>query len=328
MVWRLRDIISYMASFILTEDKVIVETSTGTPRTSHLNEPQQAATSLGGHFRIFDLPRELRDNIYDHALVQTTKLKLESKKTPRIDEVFERETLPNPVVAMGGVTTPASLIALHRPALHATIMFRPSMNIMLVSRQIKKEYEERAKRVTTLVLRDHHEYDFQPIELPSAAKKVQAVELRLIMFCHMCPYAIHTNDQNCHAAGELAQHQKWITALLPQVTQPHSLEIHAHICHDKYKSGKKERPPCEPIVHKKLRELETLEGLKYLALYEYEYAQNQELTGPKEMVYERAIPLPPVVARAWTAKSVESERSVPKGDDDEDDSETKVPSLR
>ncbi|KAK3714665.1 hypothetical protein LTR37_007645 [Vermiconidia calcicola] len=317
-----------MASLIFGEDKDIVETSTGTPQTSFPNEPQRGATSLGSQFRIFDLPRELRDNIYDHALVQTTKLKLESKQAPRIDEVFERETVPNPVIATGGVTTPASLTALHRPALHATIMFRPSMNIMLASRQIKKEYEERAKPVTTLVLRDHHEYAFQPIELPPAAKKVQAVELRLIMFCHMCAWAAHENDQTCHAAGELAQHQKWIAALLPQVTQPRSLEIHAHICHDKYKSGKKERPPCEPIVHNKLRELETLEGLKYLALYEYEYAQNQELTGPKELVYERAIPLPPVVARASMAKSVKFERSVPKGDTDGDDSETKVPPLR
>lgn len=105
----------------------------------------------GRPFRLWDLPRELRDLIYDYALVDAATFKLSSRVPKPSDDSSERDTTPRPEDALDeaheGSNQPS-------PGIQATVKYRASTNILLASKSLKREYEERAQHGMRVVLTD------------------------------------------------------------------------------------------------------------------------------------------------------------------------------
>lgn len=236
-------------------------------------------------FRLFDLPRELRDHIYEHVLVDNSTFSLVPPKRDLLnDESTDRQHNPTPGHSLDEVTERPDV---QLPGLLASVKFRPSTNVLLSSKTLRQEYEERSKQVMTLVLRDNEHYSFQPITLPEQAKEVYWAELHLILFCHNCPIMSHCDERTCQAAHEITQHQYWIKNLLcSQLTKLRSFSVHAYLCYDNYRAKNKDKVPCESIIQKKIQDLCGLPKLKSLTLCKYEFSVKPELDGPKVIMLE------------------------------------------
>ena len=241
------------------------------------------ATYPARPFRLFDLPRELRDTIYDYALVDHAIFKLETKSGPLGNEIADRDLTPRPEDALDeGAEAPAVLL----PSLQASIRSRAATNLLLADKAMKQEYEERVRQAMIVVLKDNDRYAFQPVTLPEQAKKAQNLELHLILFCHLCPTVPHLDEKTCHAALELEQHRTWIDKLLPEMKELRSLAIHTYICYDKYKPDSKQKLPCERIIAPKFDGFKLLPKVKKLTLSRYDFSAHPDLDGPKVIVSE------------------------------------------
>ena len=229
------------------EEAMMVDTAP--PPTCCSPSEDDYFTSIHAHyprrpFRLWDLPRELRDTIYDYALVETASFKVSGRSPSPSEDGAERDATSRPEDALDEAhegTEPQN------PAMQATIKYRASTNILLASQSLKQEYEERVENAMKVVLTDTDRFAFQPINLPHQATKVQNFELHLIFFCHSCNAMSHLSERTCHAALELNQHRIWIDKLLPELTDLRSLAIHAYISHDRYHSESKQKIPCEGV---------------------------------------------------------------------------------
>jgi hypothetical protein len=266
-------------------------------------------------FRLWDLPRELRDAIYDYALVENASFKVSSRSPSPSEDGAEREATSRPEDALDEAHEETEPQA---PAMQATIKHRASTNILLAGQSLKREYEERVENAMKVVLTDTDRFAFQPINLPHQATKVHNFELHLILFCHSCNTMSHFDEKTCHAALELNQHRIWIDKLLPQLTELRSLAVHAYISHDRYRSESKQKIPCERVVLPKFQEMRrSLPQVKNLLLYKYDYNGYPDLDGPKAIVWEWSArdgvvkpaerPAPPTPASEDQDKSMESE---------------------
>ena len=236
-------------------------------------------------FVIFSMPRELRDSIYDNALVDEATFKLGIKLKTTSSEVGEQVPVPRPEDALDELP---ALTEMLYPELRASVRFRASITMLLACKALREEYEERAKQAMVLVLRDSEKYSFQFVTLPDGAKEVQHAELHLILFCHSCPagFITHFEERDCQAADEVTQHRTWIEDVLSQLSKLQSLCIHAYLCSCRYKLGSKGKFPCEKIVLAKIDELRDLANLKELTLCKYDFKAAPDLNGPKEMILE------------------------------------------
>ena len=231
-------------------------------------------------FRIFKLPVELRDQIYDEALVDVSTFTITPKKNDSSDtngDSAQNTTRPEGMLdeILEGGPNP-------KPQdLHASVKFRPNTNMLLGSRRLKQEYEARAKKFLTLVLKDNDRYSFQVFTLPEPAQKAYYAELHLILFCHLGSMHPHGDNMTCQASYETSQHRDWIEDLLEQLPNLRSFSIHAYLCYDKYDSAKKEKFPCEGIVKRKIDQLFDLPKLEELVLYRYDFQAKPDLDGPK-----------------------------------------------
>ena len=234
-------------------------------------------------FRLWDLPRELRDAIYDYALVEQSTFKVSTRTPPPPNEANpENDATPRPEDALdeaSGEEPPS-------PGIQATIKYRPCTNMLLAGQVLKREYEERAQNAMKITLADHDRYAFQSFKLPEQATKIHNFELHLILFCHACNAMSHFDEKTCHAALELKQHQIWIEKLLPELTNLRSLAVHAYISHDRYRSDSKQKIPCERVVLNKFQEIQRLSKATNLYLYKYDYNGYPELDGPKAILWE------------------------------------------
>jgi hypothetical protein len=105
----------------------------------------------GRPFRLWDLPRELRDLIYDFALVEAAKFKLTSRAPTPSEDSAERDPTPRPEDALDEAhegSDPPS------PGIQATVKYRAATNILLANKSLKREYEERAQHGMKVVLTD------------------------------------------------------------------------------------------------------------------------------------------------------------------------------
>lgn len=234
-------------------------------------------------FRLFDLPPELRDAIYDYALLDDGKFKLSGRApSPASDDNGESDETPRPEDALDEAPAEED----PAPSMQATIKYRPFTNLLLANKMLKREYEERAQNAMKIVLKDNDKFAFNPFTVPEEAVKVQHFEAHLILFCHSCSTMSHADDKTCHAALELNQHQIWLNKLLPELQNLRSLAIHAYISHDRYRTDKKQKLPCERVVLNKFQEMRNLAKAKNLSLYKYDYNGYPDLDGPKAAVWE------------------------------------------
>ncbi len=123
------------------------------PPSSPVSVPHTAHTAE--NFKLFALPRELRDHIYDHALVPNAVFRLPKKKKKHAVEMDVEEGSERSDPAPAGVE---ELLAppteYQRPTISTSVKFRPSTAMLLSNRMLRSEYAERARLAMTLVRRE------------------------------------------------------------------------------------------------------------------------------------------------------------------------------
>lgn len=241
-------------------------------------------------FPLERLPRELRDGIFDKALVEEEYVitsKVQSKAPCK-----EREAVAgaagagqsnNDAMDVDGEEGLPQLE--HLPlGLTAAVKNRAPTNALLACRWMKEECEERAAGWKTLVLKDSDLYNFHHITLPPPVTGVLFLELYLILFCHSCPFMNHESEGSCRATAEIARHKSWIADTLAQLTHLRFVSIFVHLAHSDFVPGQKAKLPCEDLVERKLKELKALPRLKELVLYRYKFDEHQTFEGSKDLV--------------------------------------------
>ncbi|EMC94949.1 hypothetical protein BAUCODRAFT_519967 [Baudoinia panamericana UAMH 10762] len=141
-----------------------------------------------GIFRFFDLPREMRDQIYDESL--TFKQKYQSQ---------------------------------HGIRLRGRRVVNPAL--LLVSKQFHQEYVERADRKTTLVIVDRNVYHGELLEVSKLPKQLTCatkLEIHLALACN--GEADHITN-GCRVLKELRMHRKWIVDLVRKMRRIGAIEI-------------------------------------------------------------------------------------------------------
>ncbi|KAK5108867.1 hypothetical protein LTR62_007757 [Meristemomyces frigidus] len=135
-------------------------------------------------FRFFDLPRELRDQIYTESLV------------------YKRKYLSQ-----------------HGARLRGRQVAHP--NILLISKQFKTEYLERAEEHTTLVIVDRPEFHGEKITLPREISYARHVELHLAIACDAPDHFVN----QCRVTKEVRMHHNWLSHLCSQMRHLKTLRI-------------------------------------------------------------------------------------------------------
>lgn len=257
--------------------------------------------------RLLRLPSELRDAIFDHALVEASTIKLTAKEMPP-DTEDGPTNLPqilhsiapmlhhNPVLPLTplapnedvGLDVPtADDETPAEPGLRASVRFRTPLNLMLASKTVQRESSDRSEKALTLVLKDSEHYAFQHIILPKQARHVRWAELHLILFCHNCPLLPHTDDRFCQAASEIQSHRLWIDDLLTtQLLNLRSLDVCAYLCCCTSSKRAKDRVRCEKIVEKKIATLLSLPKLRKLTLSRIDKKALPDFDGPQTLLME------------------------------------------
>jgi hypothetical protein len=138
-------------------------------------------------FRFFDLPRELRDDIYDQSLVFKTKY--------------------------------ASQHGVRLRARRSTIL-----SLLLVNHQFQAEYLERAAQHTCLVVTDRGTFHGEDVKLPKPLSYARQLEVFLATCCESP--SLHGDKRHpCSVIRELRMHRKWIVHLCAQMKFLQSLKI-------------------------------------------------------------------------------------------------------
>lgn len=147
-----------------------------------------------GTFDFFDLPREMRDLIYDELYTEACgKLIMSECDGDGLD----------------CYTT------------------GPIADCFLINRQFKQEYEQHARFKSCLRIRDNaafaaHE-GMKPLSIPSNFCVARKVELELFLSCNEHP-SIHS-DYGCQVPGEVEMHCRWIQCVLEQILHLERLSI-------------------------------------------------------------------------------------------------------
>ncbi|KAF2764785.1 hypothetical protein EJ03DRAFT_16056 [Teratosphaeria nubilosa] len=163
-------------------------------------QPDAAARKAKtGVFRFFDLPRELRDQIYYDSLI--FKRKFESQ---------------------------------HGSRLRARRM--ADVNLLVISHRFREEYLERAERHTCVVVTDRGIYHGEFLKLPNPLKYATRLEI-FVAACCESP-ALHGNSRHpCSVVREIRMHRKWIENLCSQMRNLSSLKIEIMLDPHKRVSG-------------------------------------------------------------------------------------------
>ena len=154
-------------------------------------------------FPFLSLPHELRDGIYDAAMIDNSPFRLYQKRErpeDTMNEVFNDLTnlvqvyrddsnnaADGQAVGSEDSQQPPAPVAL---GLTASIRNAPMTSLMLASKEINKDYGKRVQRAKELVLKDSENYAFLPVHLPEYAKDVWHATLKLILFCTCAPMSI------------------------------------------------------------------------------------------------------------------------------------------
>ena len=147
-------------------------------------------------FRFFDLPRELRDAIYDHLTTDKRSLYV-GKQYARLKknrQDAEKE-------------------------LKARVLDAPITSLLFVNHQFYQEYLEQVLTKMTLVLKDHIDYRFSAPRLRGTLKRVRKVACILILYTCDC-LGMHEQSAFCKADIDAGKHRTLIKEVNTQLTDP------------------------------------------------------------------------------------------------------------
>ncbi|KAF2716745.1 hypothetical protein K431DRAFT_171411 [Polychaeton citri CBS 116435] len=195
------------------------------------------------------IPRELRDAVYEYTLI-----------TVSVQETVKPEDEPNPVV-------------------RASITQAARLGILLVNRQIYKEYRELVERKATMVLEDHENYKFKAPLFPTIATTVRHLELLLFIFCACCDHK--GMDIFCRAATEIRSHFDWIAAAITQLPELRDIRVKFQMqcCPCSAESSK--LLSSNISMKEALDKFARLDKLALLELVPYDHNTNETFEGPK-----------------------------------------------
>lgn len=150
------------------------------------NEAPSAPARL---FPFFQLPRELRDTVYDHLEVRYPAMTRKDRK--------------NIYAIEASVETIAT-------------------QARLVSRQFKLEVEDRIRSTTRLTLRDHEDYAWSnhPKLFQTVAEAITDIDITLLAFCDDTACV-----SDCTAAEELEKHKIWIEELVDGMPNLRNIDV-------------------------------------------------------------------------------------------------------
>lgn len=239
-------------------------------------------------FPMGNLPRELRDNVWDHTLLEeghdiSAQVRLREDCKDR-DSVVDGDDGPQQANDAMDLDEGLPSRSKEPVGLKASVRWMAAPNVLNTSASVKKECEERANHCKTLVLQDSDLYSFQHVVLPPAFTSVLWLEICLILFCHSCPFMNHESEGNCRATAEISRHKSWIEDVLEQLPQLRAFSVFVHLAHSDFVLGQKTKLPCEDLVELKLRVLKEMPKLKELVLYRYKFDDYMHLDGPKDLV--------------------------------------------
>ncbi|KAI7337466.1 hypothetical protein KC315_g2299 [Hortaea werneckii] len=196
-----------------------VERQTSKDITSAVAQKEQTST-----FNFFNLPRELRDSIYDESLI------------------FKRKFEDQSGVRLRG----RRLVQIH---------------LLLINRQFRDEYLERAEKKTCLVIVDRDRYHGEPLKLPAIMKYTRKLELHLALACDVPDHIV----SRCKVTQEVRMHRKWIGNLCDQMQHLESVKINVLI------DAHEHVTECEKSILEEEYRFTNLENLTSLEIFHCDY---------------------------------------------------------
>ncbi|KAK3675687.1 hypothetical protein LTR78_004328 [Recurvomyces mirabilis] len=152
---------------------------------SQLSEPKTSLTTKDDStFDFFRLPRELRDQIYFDSLAYKRKYPDQSGARVRGRRVADP-------------------------------------NFLLISKQFKSEYLERAEQHTALIIVDRPEYHGDNITLPSEIAYARHLEVHIAIACDAPD---HVGNQ-CRVTKEVRMHHRWLSNLCTKMRHLQSVQV-------------------------------------------------------------------------------------------------------
>ncbi|KAI7212189.1 hypothetical protein KC333_g7253 [Hortaea werneckii] len=227
------------------------EQQTSKDITSVSTQKKQTST-----FNFFNLPRELRDSIYDESLI------------------FKRKFEDQSGVRIRG----RRLVQIH---------------LLLINRQFRDEYLERAEKKTCLVIVDRDRYHGESLKLPAIMKYTRKLELHLALACDVPDHIL----SRCKVTQEVRMHRKWIGNLCDQMKHLESVKIHVLI------DAHEHVTECEGHILKEQYRFTNLENLTSLEIFHCDY-----YVGHKGTTCAWNFSRPRKVVMRWSAEKGELER--------------------
>ena len=209
----------------------------------------ETQASAHGVFDFFGLPAELRNAIYEQdALAEVHRQKLSGHDNGQFV---------------------------------AFVMRRPSLNLLLVSRELSAGYLDRQARLDKFVVIDHCEYQGGELrELPKLALSTASLEARLLIDCYHS-----SKDHPCCGVNELVNmHKRWLSRLAAELGKLRSITIKLYMQHS---AG------APTFFHNLLARMDSLSSIEKTESVEIRLGRDlEELQTPNT---------PSVKVAAWTA---------------------------
>lgn len=154
-------------------------------------------------FRFFELPRELRDMVYDE-LKQDERSVLAGRVNP--------------------TSAPRDYASLKPSNIGAQLRFGPVSDSLILNHEFKSEYSPRVQGSQVLTFLDLPAFNQEPFELDPRLRQVNHLELRLALALRVCHHGPQS-DPECLMALEVRDHLGWLTHLIPQLHRVHTTSL-------------------------------------------------------------------------------------------------------
>lgn len=196
--------------------------------TSHITD--------GKVFPFFELPRELRDWIYDYCFGDAVKIPIsrhalglpevlpnnaieaeneaEDKDASETEEDDSDEEVHDSDYEYLEALLGHAILSVAKPALP---------HLLCTSRAIKSEYEKRINNLTTLNICDNHEYEFTPPALQGRLVKLQKMHFSIATRCFSC--LSDASGPQCGAVKDIRSTVELINQVLLQMPHVKSISV-------------------------------------------------------------------------------------------------------
>jgi hypothetical protein len=227
------------------------------------------------------LPQELRDAILEELFASRVDFEL----APHPAELLKSSSNTGNSAQAGRDDAAASEEEEPIDLPEAHVKYLKATNILLVSKDIKEDYENQWKKHAVFVLNDHDHYNFKRFLVPTHLLNITNVEMNIILFCHRCLHCVHKSKDSCRAVKEIGFHEPWIATTIEQLKNLRNLVIHIYLSNVAY-NAPRDSVPCEQYVIDTISQYHALPCLQLLDVCKYDYTRHPAFDGPKVKIHE------------------------------------------